>query len=273
MRTIKDKHILITGGASGIGLLMGRDALQKGAAQLIIWDISEDHIQQALQTLAPYAGQVQSYTVDITDSNQVYKTAKQTLADCGYIDILINNAGVIAGGPFHDYSSGNIDQTLDVNLKGAIHTTRAFLPQMMERNTGHVVNIASAAGHIGNPNMSVYAGSKWGLIGWSKSLRLELEQDPDNDIGVTSVEPGYIKTGMFKGVQAPLLTPLLDPETLAKDVIRSVEKNRNHLRKPFMVKILPFLKGILPGSIFDFIVGKVFRVYHSMDTFEGRSSN
>jgi short-subunit dehydrogenase len=122
---------------------------------------------------------------------------------------------------------------------------------------------------MANPKMSVYAGSKWGVIGWSESLRLELESN--SNINVTTVEPSYINTGLFKGVSPPLLTPLLDAEDIAKKIISAIQKDKIHLREPFMVKVLPFLKGILPTRAFDFVAGRLFQVYHSMDTFKGRT--
>ncbi|MDZ7659938.1 SDR family oxidoreductase [Fodinibius sp.] len=270
MSTFKNKHILITGGAGGIGFLMGREALKCKAKKLIIWDISEDNISNCLDSLSDYSTKrLFTYRVDIADPDQVYQTAEQVLADHHHIDILINNAGTVVGGNFSDHRRIDIERLIRINLLGTMHTTRAFLDTMIDLEKGHIVNIASAAGRMANPKMSVYAGSKWGVIGWSESLRLELESH--SNINVTTVEPSYINTGLFKGVSPPLLTPLLDAEDIAKKIIQAVQKDKIHLREPFMVKILPFLKGVLPARVFDFVAGRLFQVYHSMDTFEGRT--
>jgi hypothetical protein len=117
--------------------------------------------------------------------------------------------------------------------------------------------------------MSVYAGSKWAVTGWSESLRIELEK-MKKGVQVTTVQPGYIDTGMFEGVKAPLLTPILKPEKIALKIIRAVEKNKVTIRSPFMVKLTPFLKGVLPQRTFDFVAGKIFGVYSTMDSFTGR---
>ncbi|TYP93894.1 all-trans-retinol dehydrogenase (NAD+) [Fodinibius salinus] len=270
MSTIANSHILITGGASGIGLKMGKNALERGASKLVIWDINTEKLEECNKQLANFRDRIHTYKVDVSDPEQIYQSAKKLQAEINHLDILINNAGVVVGQPFQKQNMANINKTIAVNLLGVMHTTRAFLPQMIERSTGHIVNIASAVAHMGNPNMSVYAGSKWGVRGWSESLRIELN---NQNVTVTSVEPGYIDTGMFKGVTPPLLTPLLDPENLSRRILRAVEKNKMHLRTPFMVKILPFLKGILPTKVFDFVAGKLFKAYHSMDTFTGRNSD
>jgi short-subunit dehydrogenase len=269
MSTFKNKHILITGGAGGIGFLMGREALEYNAKKLIIWDVSEENISNCHDALSEYSQRVFTYKVDISDPDQVYQTAKRVLEKHHHVDILINNAGTVVGGDFSAHSREEIERLIRINLLGTMHTTRAFLNTIIDRGEGHIVNIASAAGRMANPKMSVYAGSKWGVIGWSESLRLELQSHPN--INITTVEPSYINTGLFEGVSPPVLTPLLDAGDIAKKIVQAVQKNEIHLREPFMVKILPFLKGILPTRVFDFVAGRLFQVYHSMDTFEGRT--
>ncbi len=270
MSKFQKKNILITGGAGGIGLLMGEKALQKQANHLIIWDVSQQNIQQAHEKLTPFFDRLSIYKVDISNSEQIYEAAQKVLSEHGHIDILINNAGTVVGANFNDHSPEEIERIVAINLLGAMHTARAFLGAMTTRNSGHIVNIASAAGRIANPKMTVYVSSKWGMIGWSESLRLELK--PETNVRVTTVEPSYINTGLFKGVTTPLLTPLLDPEDISKKIIEAIERNKIHLRAPFVVKLIPFLKGILPTKLFDLLAGKLFQVYHSMDTFTGRTS-
>lgn len=270
MGSFSGKHILITGGASGIGFLLARGTLQRKAAKVILWDINGENIEEAREKLHTFGNRLLTYRVDISQKDQIYKTARQVRQDVGSLDMVFNNAGIIAGGPFREISPLSIHKTLAVNLEGAMHSTRAFLDGMNDKKSGHIINMASASGLIANPKMSVYAGSKAGMIGWSESLRIELEQ-AGTGIRVTTVEPSYIDTGMFEGVTTPRLTPLLDPEPFAEQVLDAVEKNHIHLRAPFMVKLIPLLKGILPTPIFDFIAGKLFGVYNSMDTFTGRS--
>ncbi len=271
MSTFADKHILITGGASGIGLQMAKHIARKKATTLSLWDINKDALEGARGELNGFQTSIQTRIVDIGNAEQIYSAAKDLIKNIGSVDILINNAGIVVGGPFEQQSREQIDQGIRINLLGAMHVCRAFLPDMKQRQSGHIVNIASAAGLMPNPNMSVYAGSKWGMIGWSESLRIELERK-STGINVTTVQPSYIKTGMFEGVKPPLLTPFLEKDDIADRIIQAVEANKIHLRAPFMVKLIPFLKGILPQKAFDFIAGKLFQVYQSMDTFKGRKS-
>ncbi|WP_138432057.1 SDR family oxidoreductase [Fodinibius saliphilus] len=269
MSIIRNKHILITGGAHGIGLLLAEKALKKGAKSLVIWDVNEEYLAKAHEQLSTFEAPIHCFTVDISKYEQIYQTAEQTLQDIPHVDLLINNAGIIAGKNFDELIPEDIEQTIGVNLLGMIHTTRSLLGGLKKSSSAHIVNIASAAGLMANPGMSVYASSKWGAIGWSESLRIELSKSEAN-INVTTVEPSYIDTGMFEGVSAPLLTPILSPDDITNRIIKAIEHNKIHLRAPFMVKLLPFLRGILPTKVFDFVAGKLFRVYQSMDTFTGR---
>jgi len=271
MSSFENKIVLITGGASGIGLRMGQRALELGAEALIIWDVSETNIARAKEHLQKYDDAVHTHHIDIARPEQIQDAAQKVHSDFGGVDILFNNAGIITGKHFNKQQPGEIQQTIDINLTGAMHVTNAFLPDMIEQQSGHIVNIASAAGLVANPGMAVYAASKWGLVGWSESLRIELEHHHPG-LHITTVQPGYIDTGMFAGVTPPLLTPLLDPAEISEAIIGAVQKNIIVLRKPFMVKLIPFLKGILPTRLFDFVAGKLFKVYSTMDSFTGRNA-
>lgn len=266
---MKDRVLLITGGASGIGYEMGRLALEDGAKHLIIWDINEESSQKVVQEFKS-AGYSASYSiVNIGNADEVKETAKKELESYGTVDFLINNAGVVTGKLFQNHSYHEIKTTFDVNILGMMYVTRAFLPNMIENGIGNIVNIASAAGLTPNPNMTVYASSKWAAVGWSESLRIELEQE-STQIKVLTVMPSYINTGMFDGVKAPLLVPFLDPIDISKRILSASQKGKILLKAPFMVKLTPILRGILPARVFDFLAGRVFKVYESMSTFKGR---
>ena len=270
MTKISTKRILITGGASGIGKLMGASCLAKGASELIIWDINENALKESSEEFKSKGYKVSTYLVDVSDLKQIQDSAALVLQN-GAIDILINNAGIVSGKPFQNQSTSAITKTLAINVEAVMQITRAFLPEMITQKSGHIVNIASAAGMMANPNMSVYAGSKWAVLGWSESLRIELEA-MKGDLHVTTVTPGYIDTGMFDGVKSPLLLPLLKPDVIVKAILDGIEKNKLFVRKPFMVNSLTFVKGILPTRVFDWFVGTVLGVYKSMDDFKGHSN-
>jgi short-subunit dehydrogenase len=184
------------------------------------------------------------------------------------VDLLINNAGIIVGKLFHEHSVEDIARTMDINAVAPMYVTREFLPDMIERNQGHICNIASLAGLVSNYKMAAYVASKFSLTGFSDSLRIEMKLLRKN-IGITTVMPYYISTGMFSGVRSVL--PILRPETVAQKIIRGIEKKRTHLGLPWPFHLIRFLQGILPVGLFDWFMGKIFRIYSSMDDFKGRA--
>ncbi|HMV15358.1 MAG TPA: SDR family oxidoreductase [Chitinophagales bacterium] len=271
MSKIKGANVLVTGGANGIGKLMGLKSLQEGAANLVIWDINEDNLQKTYRefTAKGYRN-VYTFVVDVASVDDIERVATEVLLEIGNIDILYNNAGIVAGNKaFWEYSARDIDKTVGINVNGVMHVTRVFLKDMIKQRRGHIINIASASSFISLPNGSVYASSKWAVFGWSESLRMELENE-GADLHVTTVCPSYIDTGMFKGVKAPLLFPLLQPEDTANKIIKAVKENTTVLMLPETLQIVPILKGIFPTNIFDKVAG-FLGVYTSMKSFEGRA--
>jgi short-subunit dehydrogenase len=265
MSDFRNKNILITGGVSGMGKIMGLLALQRGA-KLVIWDINKQGINDVVAEFSRH-GKVCGFQVDISDTEQIANTAKQVKEQIGAIDILINCAGIVVGKYFHEHSDKDIHRTMNINAIAPMFVTQAFLNDMITQNSGHICNIASAAGLISNPKMSVYAASKWAVIGWSDSLRIEMNQLHKN-IKVTTVMPYYTNTGMFEGVQS--LIPILKPEKVARKIIRAIEKNKFFLDIPPIYKILRLLQGILPVRLFDRFVGDLLGIYKTMEHFTGR---
>jgi all-trans-retinol dehydrogenase (NAD+) len=263
--SFSNRTALITGGASGIGKLMGRLLLQRGAV-LIIWDINEEHLTKTVQEFSSF-GKVTGYVVDISSIDAIRGSAALVKKEHGPVDILINNAGIIVGKLFHEHSVEDITRTMDINALAPMYITREFLPDMIERDTGHICNIASLAGLVSNYRMAAYVASKFSLTGFSDSLRIEMKLLGKN-VGITTVMPYYISTGMFSGVRSVL--PILKPDTVAHKIIRSIETNRTHLGLPWPFHLIRFLQGILPIGMFDWFMGKVFRIYSSMDDFKGR---
>jgi short-subunit dehydrogenase len=264
----KNTNVLITGGASGIGRIMGRMALEKGAASLIIWDINPVSIQSAKEELGRY-GKVYGHIVDVSDNEIVTKAYAEVIKECGQVDILINCAGIITSNKTFDrVSAEEITRTININSVAPMYVALAMLPDMLKRNFGHICNIASAGGMLSNPKMSVYAASKWAAIGWSDSVRIELEEMKSN-VHVTTVAPYYIKTGMFNGVKSRII-PILPPEYVSRRVIRAIERNRRFCGIPFGFHFIRFWQTVLPTKVFDFFFGKVVGLYHAMDDYTGR---
>lgn len=267
----ENANVLITGGASGIGKIMGRMALEKGAKCFIIWDINLAGIEATRKELGKY-GKVKGYAVDVSNPEIVNLAYRKTVEDCGNVDILINCAGIITSNKTFDQQTyDEMTRTMNINTLAPMFVTRAMLPDMLERNSGHVCTIASAGGMLSNPKMSVYAASKWGAIGWSDSVRIEL-QDMKSNVHVTTVAPYYINTGMFDGVKSPII-PILKPEYVAKRIIRAIEKNKSFKGIPFGFHFIRFWQFLLPTRVFDWLFGEVMGIYHTMDAFTGRTKN
>jgi short-subunit dehydrogenase len=268
MTSFRNKIVLVTGGAAGIGKLLGERSLQEGAAELIIWDLDAKGLKHTVSDLrARGFSNIHAFELDVADVNSVEAAATRVLLEIGNVDMIFNNAGIIVGKKFREHSAADIERTIATNLTGYMHVARVFLPDMLRQGSGHIVNISSASALIGSPKMSVYAASKWAVLGWSESLRLELEREK-GDLHVTTICPGYVDTAMAAGVKVPFLTPLLKPAAVVDKIVKAVKKNETLLMMPEVVNLVPLLKGVLPTRVFDFIAEKL-GVYHSMDGFSG----
>ncbi len=274
---IKGTNVLITGGASGIGRIMGRICLEKGASNLIVWDINQANIDKTEAELSDVKpaeagvskGQIHSYIVNVSDPQAIKSAYEKVKSEVGEVDILVNCAGIVRGNnTFDKQTVQDIDLTMDINANAPMYVALAVLPDMLRRDKGHICNIASAAGMLGVPKLSVYCASKWAVIGWTESMRVELKQARSH-VRVTSVAPYFINTGMFDGVNSKVF-PILDPEKTAAKIIRAVEVGKSFRGIPFAYHFIRIWQGLLPNFLFDFIFGKVFGVYSVMDHFTGR---
>lgn len=274
---IKGTNVLITGGASGIGRIMGRICLEKGASNLIVWDINQANIDKTEAELSDVKhaeagvskGQIHSYIVNVSDPQAIKSAYEKVKSEVGEVDILVNCAGIVRGNnTFDKQTVQDIDLTMDINANAPMYVALAVLPDMLRRDRGHICNIASAAGMLGVPKLSVYCASKWAVIGWTESMRVELKQARSH-VRVTSVAPYFINTGMFDGVNSKVF-PILDSEKTAAKIIRAVEAGKSFRGIPFAYHFIRIWQGLLPNFLFDFIFGKVFGVYSVMDHFTGR---
>lgn len=268
MTKIKESRLLITGGASGIGRIMGRQALQRGAKEVIIWDINEQNIASTVEELSAL-GRVKGYKVDVANNEGVEQSYARVKEECGDVDILINCAGIVTSNKTFDKQSvQDIERTMRINSIAPMVVALQALPDMISRNRGHICNIASAAGMLSNPKMSVYAASKWAVIGWSDSVRIELKQ-MRSKVHFTTIAPYYISTGMFDGVKSRFF-PILKPEKVARNILRAIEKNKDFKGLPFSFHFIRACQALLPSAWFDKILGDWVGIYSTMDNFTGR---
>lgn len=267
---IKDSVVIITGGASGIGRIMGRMALEKGAKGVAVWDINEQNLDKVVKDHSAI-GKAKGYKVDVSDYDAVRAAYEATVADFGPVDILINNAGVVTtNNTFDKNTKLDIDLTITINTIAPMYVALVMLPDMIARDRGHICNITSAAGLLANPRMSVYAASKWAAMGWSDSVWIELKERKSH-VGVTTFAPYFINTGMFDGVKSWFF-PILKPERAAARVLRAVERRKRFQGMPFAFRFARLMQGLLPMRWADWIFGELFGIYHAMDHFTGRKN-
>ena len=266
MKPLANKVVLITGGASGIGKIMARLLLER-KARIVIWDIDQQKMNETVAELSD-KGDVVGYLVDISNVEEIRETAIKVKHEVGVVDVIINNAGIIVGKYFHEHNTGEICKTMEINAIAPMLVTQGFLDDMLHQNSGHICNIASSGGLISNPKMSVYSASKWSLIGWSDSLRLEMKQ-LNKKVFVTTIMPYYINTGMFDGVQSRI--PILEPEAAALTIITAIEKNKRMVTMPgYIYRVTKLAQAVLPINLFDWFVGSVLGIYKTMEHFTGR---
>jgi 3-hydroxy acid dehydrogenase/malonic semialdehyde reductase len=232
---LKNKLSLITGATSGIGLSTAEKLASSGSNLIITGRRSEKLAGIADKFQSKYGVKILPLTMDVRSREEVVDTLGSLPQEFKDIDILVNNAGLAAGADLvHEASLDDWDQMIDTNLKGLMYVTKVVLPGMIERNTGHLVNIASTAGHVVYPGGSVYCATKHAVKAVTKTLMLELM---DHDIRVSSIDPGKVMTEFsevrFKGDKEKIeneykgFTPL-SPEDVA-DAVHYVVTRPAHM--------------------------------------------
>lgn len=276
MRSVQGKRVLVTGGAMGMGRLFAERAVAERASAVVLWDVNESALNDTLAELDDGVTEVSGYVVDVADVAGVVDAAAAVLEDLDRIDVLVNNAGVVRGNKYFWETDLERDTkfTIDVNALAPMYVAHEFLPAMIAATEEcRMLNVASAAGFIPNPRMAVYAASKWAVIGWSDSVRLELKQAGLDHVKVTTVCPYYVRTGMFDGAKSAPLLPLLEPADVVDEAWTGMLAGRPFVVLPKTVMLSEMLKGVLPTGLRDFIADHVIGVYHTMEEFTGRTES
>ena len=270
MKSVEGKIVLVTGAAMGLGKLFAATAVQENAAHVVLWDVNEGALKDTAAELEAQGGTVSTYVVDVSSQEAVSAAAELVRSEVGDVHVLINNAGIVRGnGYFWENQTRDIEQTMLINSIAPMLVAREFLPAMVESDEEcRVVNIASSAGLNAVPRLAVYCGSKWAAVGWSDSIRLELEQAGHKHVRVTTVCPTYINTGMFDGAKGIFLTPMLKQEEVVNGSWREMLKGGPFLIIPWTSRLNKVLSGVLPVRFRDIWLDRV-GVYDSMAQFTG----
>lgn len=239
MKNLRGEVALVTGAGSGIGQATAV-ALGAEGCRVAVTDIDPSAASATAALIRSTGGSASSWAYDVTDPDRGTELAQEIGRELGTVSILVNNAGIAVGGFFVDTSRESFDRVVSINLMGVAHGCRAFLPAMVESGRpGHVVNIASVLGQLGIRGVSAYCMTKFGVVGFSESLRAEMWT---HGIGVSTICPGMIRTRIIDNGTLESSDPDLQrkretietlfrkrnfpPKKVARAVIRAIRKNK-----------------------------------------------
>ena len=270
---LKNKLVLITGGAKGIGLATAQRILNEGG-KVILWDFNEDDLNKTVNNFKEQGFDIFSQICNVTNKEQVYSNANIIKEKFGSLDILINNAGTVYTGYMLDRSDEELENLINVNFTSMIYTIRAFMPGMLDKNSGHIINISSASSMTGAPKLAVYAATKWAVAGLTESLRLEVQKMGKSGVKFSSVHPNFLKKGLFEGTKLNFLGQLLAPGVKSHDAVAKVIVNRaiklgfHSPKVPWIMNQVVLLRALLPSSLL-IKVSSLYGLYDMMDDYKG----
>jgi NAD(P)-dependent dehydrogenase (short-subunit alcohol dehydrogenase family) len=250
MRTIRGKKALVTGAASGIGRAVTL-ALAREGADLYLLDVDEPGLVRVASEARRHGGLVVAAYCDVACPKQISAQIKAVLKTWGALDILVNNAGVVYYGPTECMTAEQWGRLLGINLLAPIQFTRELLPVLLAQPEAHIVNVSSMFGLTAFGKLAAYHTSKYGLVGFSESLRAEFAH---RGLGVTALCPGFVQTNLFeaavsggaKAVRTPPAWICTSPEAVAARAIQAILKNRGLVVFTAAARVLWFVKRLSP---------------------------
>lgn len=271
---LENKKVIITGGAMGIGLATAKRLLAENAI-VTIWDINQKELDNCKILFKAYENRIFLHNCDVSDKDKIHEMTQVALTEMGGIDILINNAGYVAGGSLIDTDNDKWDKTIKINLNAIVYTTKEILPILLKQDRGHIVNLSSASSYLGVPDLAVYTATKWAVWGFTESIRFEIINSGKKNVGISSIHPSYLATGMFEGAKLGFLGNLIVPQVKDHDVIAkaivngALKKGKYAVRRPRSLRLSMILRGILPDKLFQYML-IVMGVHKSMSNWKGR---
>ena len=254
----KNKVVLITGASSGIGKQTAIEFAKLGS-NIILVARRKDKLEQVENELKQFNVNTLVCTCDVSKKDQVEIMSKTVLEKFNSIDILINNAGFAIYGSVFDLSIEEIESQMETNYFGMIYCTKNFLPLMLKKKSGHIVNVASVAASFGLPGIASYCASKFAMLGFSEGLKHELK---DTGIGITVVSPIMVRTNFFDHPsfeKMPKYSPTsLSSKTVANTILKASNSPRLEIIVPSVVRSAVWMKNTFPYFI-NPILGKFFK--------------
>ncbi|MFJ9368806.1 SDR family NAD(P)-dependent oxidoreductase [Nocardia sp. NPDC101769] len=235
-KDLTNRVVVITGAGSGIGRELALACARRGA-RLALCDVNATGLEQTAVAVRANGVEVCTWIVDVSDAQQMTTFAEEVLQRFVGVDLLVNNAGIGVVAGLLETTPEDWERLIGINLMGVVHGNTAFVPSMIARGSGHVVNVSSAAGILANPALSAYSATKFAVFGHSEALRMELRE---HGIGVTAVCPGVINTAI--STSSPIRGGNTDarrqkmaalyakrgytPDRVALNILRAVDGNK-----------------------------------------------
>jgi all-trans-retinol dehydrogenase (NAD+) len=266
--------VLITGAAMGIGREIAKILAKRGCS-LVLWDIQKSLIDELAAELQSQNPSIRIIVVhcDLANRDSIREAINQTKV-AGNVDILINNAGIVSGKHLVDLSPEEIAKTMAINFHGTCSTIQGFLPDMIARKSGHIVNVSSLMGLMWGTALTDYCASKFALVGFTHCLRMELKKLSAGNVTCSLICPFAINTGMFEGMQTNFqwLFPVLDATHVADRIVTATEYREEMVVIPTVIYWINSLLPVLPLWLQDYIADTCGGM-HGMDEFVGRKTN
>ena len=254
----KNKTVLITGASSGIGKVTAIEFAKLGANVILIAR-SKEKLEKVENKLKKFNVKTLICSCDVSNKENVVAMSKTVFEKFSSIDILVNNAGFAIYDSAVELSIEDIESQMNTNYFGMIYCVKTFLPSMLEKKSGHIVNVASLAASFGLPGIASYCASKFAMLGFSEGLKHELK---DTGVGITVVSPIMVRTEFFDHPsfeKMPKYSPTsLDPKTVANAILRASNSSRLEIIVPSVARIAVWLKHTFPFFI-NPIMGKSFK--------------
>ena len=254
----KNKVVLITGASSGIGKQTAIEFAKLGS-NIILVARRKNKLEQVENELKQFNVNTLVCACDVSKKDQVEELSKIVLQKFNSIDILVNNAGFAIYGSVSDLSIDEIESQMETNYFGMIYCVKNFLPLMLKKKSGHIVNVASVAASFGLPGIASYCASKFAMLGFSEGLKHELA---GTGVGITVVSPIMVKTDFFNHPsfeKMPKYSPTsLDSKTVAKAILKAANSSRLEIITPSIVRVAVWLKHTFPYFI-NPVLGKSFK--------------
>lgn len=260
MTDIDEKVAVITGAGSGIGRALAI-ALAKRRCPLSLCDVDREGLAETVRLAEQSNVRVTPHIVDTSDREKMEQFARDTIAEHGRADLIFNNAGVSLTETIEDMTYDDFEWLMNINFWGMVYGTKAFLPHLRERGSGHITNVSSIFGVISVPSQGAYNASKFAIRGFTEALRWELIE---TGIGVTSVHPGGVKTNIVRssrfykdgegGTDKKAMIKRFEtlarttPEQAAAIILKGIEKNDPRVLVGLDAKILDLAQRFFPRS-------------------------